>query len=113
MKSCVMVFAVLMAGVAVAQGRTSKKKLSVEACLTASKAPPNSDACIGASSNRCIGPDECAKSSSEVVARLDGEQKQWDKVLNSSFQKLPEQQAKLRDMQRVWIDARDRTYTFY
>lgn len=69
-------------------------------------------------SNSCIGPDEGSKPDSAVISCLNDEQQQWDKVLNASFRALmqgldPEQQQKLRDMQRSWIDTRERTRAFY
>jgi len=102
----------------VAQAQSPKAKQSVDTCLAATKAKPNTDTCIGVTSNPCIGPDEGAKRDSEVTACLDDEQKQWDKVLNASYQALlkglePEQQQKLRDMQRIWLQSRDATCRFY
>ncbi|MBI3701119.1 MAG: DUF1311 domain-containing protein [Afipia sp.] len=105
-------------GIASAQAQSPKAKPSVETCLAATKAKPNTDTCIGAASNPCIGPDEGAKRDSEVTACLDDEQKQWDKVLNASYQALlkglePEQQTKLREMQRLWLQSRAATCGFY
>jgi len=116
-RSYVVMFAALLT-ITVAHAQTPKAKPTVEACLAASKAPPNSDTCIGVTSNPCIGPDEGAKRDSEVVACLDDEQRQWDKVLNASFQALlkglePEQQTKLREMQRAWLVSRELTCRFY
>lgn len=118
MKSAIALVAILISCLSVAQAKTPVAKPSVEACLAKSKARPNTDVCIGVISNPCIGPDEGAKRDSEVVACLDEEQQQWDKVLNASFQALvkgldPEQQTKLREMQRAWIAARDLTCRFY
>ncbi len=53
-----------------------------------------------------------------MVACLDSEQQQWDMVLNASFQTLvkglePEQQQKLREMQRAWLVSRAATCGFY
>lgn len=94
-------------------------EVSVEACLKAAgnKARALED-CIGKASGRCIGSDEGAKSSTEVRACLDAEQAQWDKLLNASYQALlkglePDQQAKLREMQRSWIETRTKTCDFY
>ena len=117
MKSLVVILAIVFASAA-AQAQTPRSKPSVESCLVASKAKPNTDACIGVTSNPCIGPDEGAKRDSEVIACLDDEQKQWDKVLNASFQALikglePEQQIKLREMQRIWLQSRAATCQFY
>jgi uncharacterized protein YecT (DUF1311 family) len=116
-KSSVAILAVLFTGAGAALAQTPKAK-SVEICLAASRARPNTDICIGVTSDACIGPDEGSKPDSAVIACLNGEQAQWDKVLNASFQALvkglePEQQQKLRDMQRSWIGTRERTCGFY
>lgn len=117
-----MMIAIFLAGAETALAQSPKAEISkaksVEACLAASKVRPNSDMCIGVTSNPCIGPDEESKPDSAVIACLDSERRQWDKVLNASFQALikglePGQQQKLRDMQRSWIDTRDRTCGFY
>ena len=79
MKSLVVILASVLASSA--QAQTPKTKQTVESCLAASKAKPNTDVCIGVTSNPCIGPDEGAKTSREVTACLDDEQGQWDKVL--------------------------------
>ena len=115
MKSFVVI---LVAVLTSATAHAQKAKPSVEACLAASKARPNTDACIGVTSNPCIGPDEGAKRDSEVIACLADEQQHWDKVLNASFQALlkglePEQQTKLHEMQRIWLQSRAATCGFY
>lgn len=53
-----------------------------------------------------------------MVACLDAGQQQWDRVLNASFQALikgleAEQQTKLREMQRIWLQSRAATCAFY
>ena len=122
MKSMIAFVAVLIFGLAVAHAQTPRKNQTVDACLAASKAnpkfKPNTDICIGVTSNPCIGPDEGAKRDSDVIACLDDERKQWDMVLNAAFQALkkslePEQQTKLTEMQRAWIASRDLTCQFY
>ena len=117
MKSLIVILAVILA-TGVAQAQSSKTKPTLESCLAASKAKPNTDTCISIISNPCIGPDEGAKRDSEVIACLDDEQRQWDKVLNASFQVLvkglePEQQKKLREIQRIWLQSRAATCGFY
>ena len=117
MKSSVVILAVILAS-GIAQAQSPTVKPTVESCLAASKAKPNTDVCIGVTSNPCIGPDEGAKRDSEVIACLDGEMTQWDKVLNTSFQALlkglePDQQKKLREMQRIWLQSRAATCGFY
>lgn len=122
MRSWIVILAGLLATalfvIVPAQAQTHKSKQTVEACLAASKAKPNTDTCIGVTSNPCIGPDEGAKPDSAVIACLDDEQQHWDKVLNASFQALlkglePEQQTKLREMQRTWLTSRATTCGFY
>ncbi len=118
MKSAIAIVAILISGLAAAQAEPPHAKPTVEACLATSKARPNTDACIGVTSKPCIGPDEGAKRDPDVIACLDAEQQQWDKVLNASFQALikglePEQQTKLRETQRAWIASRDLTCRFY
>ena len=118
MKRSIVILVALVAVACGAQAQSPKAKPSVEGCLAASKAPPNTDMCIGVTSNPCIGPDEGAKRDSEVIACLNGEQQQWDRVLNASFQALikglePEQQQKLREMQRMWLSLRASTCNFY
>lgn len=118
MKSAIALVAIMISGFSAAQAQTPRAKPTVEACLAKSKAGPNTDLCIGVTSNPCIGPEEGAKRDSGLIACLNDEQQQWDKVLNASFQTLikglePEQQAKLRETQRAWIASRDLTCNFY
>ncbi|MDR3465265.1 MAG: DUF1311 domain-containing protein [Xanthobacteraceae bacterium] len=97
----------------------SAAEAPVAACLhAAGDKPAAQERCIGKVSGACIGPDEGARSDGDVIGCLDGEQAQWDKLLNASYQALlkglePEQQAKLREMQRSWIDARKKSCEFF
>jgi uncharacterized protein YecT (DUF1311 family) len=92
---------------------------SVEACIKAARpATAAQERCIGKMSSACIGPDEGARSDGDVIGCLDGEQAQWDRLLNAAYQAMmkglePEQQTKLRDMQRSWIETRKKTCDFY
>src|SRR5262245_31544027 len=91
---------------------------SVQACVGAAGGRGSLDACIGKVSEACIGPDEGAKPEREVSQCLYTEQAQWDRLLNTAYQTLakdlePDQRVKLRDMQRSWIDTRDKTCQFY
>ena len=54
---------------------------------------------------------------SEVTACYERERLVWDGILNDSFRRLrakldDDQQGKLRDMQRAWIAARDKSCAF-
>jgi uncharacterized protein YecT (DUF1311 family) len=74
---------------------------------------------------RCIGmvADPClkrpaAQSTAGQVACADRELVVWDDILNETYRRLrdkldDEQKAKAREMQRAWIDSRDRTCGFY
>jgi uncharacterized protein YecT (DUF1311 family) len=72
---------------------------------------------------RCIGvvADPCLKRAGSTADRnacADRERAVWDAMLNDIYGRLgnhldEEQKTKARDMQRVWIDARDKTCAFY
>jgi uncharacterized protein YecT (DUF1311 family) len=72
---------------------------------------------------RCIGvvADPCLKNATSTAdsnACADRERLVWDAMLNDNYRRLresldAEQQTKARDMQRAWIEARDKTCTFY
>jgi uncharacterized protein YecT (DUF1311 family) len=91
----------------------------VQACLKSKKPGTVSwEACIESAYRQCIGPDENAKPSSDVVGCLRREKLVWDQMLNDAFRKLRDglddsQRIKLRDMQRSWVETRDKTCAFY
>ena len=71
---------------------------------------------------RCIGVvvDPClkrARSTADQNACADRELRVWDDILNETYrlgQHLDDdQKAKARDMQRAWIENRDKTCAFY
>ena len=100
------------------RAKRSDDKRSVEACLaSAGRGVKALEGCIGTVADACIGPDEGARRDSEVIACLDGEQAQWDRLLNEAYQVLlkgldPDQQVKLRAMQRAWLDSRKKSCDF-
>lgn len=72
--------------------------------------------CIGVVSEPCV-KDEMAMPPSEIIACYDRERAVWDDILNKSFKTLREeleykQIRKLREMQRAWIAARDKSCAF-
>ena len=76
------------------------------------------DRCIGVTSAPCVGPDEGSRTPADLIACDDREQKEWDELLNDAYRRLQkalddEQRGKLRDMQRAWIESRDKTCRFY
>jgi uncharacterized protein YecT (DUF1311 family) len=72
---------------------------------------------------RCIGVvvDPClkrARSTADQNACADRELAVWDDILNETYRRLSarldeEQKGKARDMQRSWIETRDKTCAFY
>jgi uncharacterized protein YecT (DUF1311 family) len=72
---------------------------------------------------RCIGVvvDPClkrARSTADQNACADRELAVWDDILNETYRRLgrhldEEQKGKARDMQRSWIETRDKTCAFY
>ena len=66
----------------------------------------------------CMGGDETGVSSWRQIECLDRERLVWDKIINDSYKTMmnalePDQQAKLREMQRSWIHTRDLTCAFW
>ncbi|MDR3467337.1 MAG: lysozyme inhibitor LprI family protein [Xanthobacteraceae bacterium] len=92
---------------------------TVEACVRgAGNRTAAREACIGRVATACIGPDEGARSDGFIRDCFNSEQQQWDRLLNVAYKTLiqglePDRQAKLREMQRAWIDSRERTCNFY
>jgi len=80
---------------------------------------------VARNGERCIGiiADPCLKrpgalSNADMAACAGRESSVWDDILNETFRRLrdkldDEQKGKLRDMQRAWIESRDRTCAFY
>jgi uncharacterized protein YecT (DUF1311 family) len=96
----------------------ARDSAAVQSCIKSARGgPPQQERCIG------IVADPCAKrpgaeSTAGQVACADRELAVWDDILNETFRRLrdkldDDQKAKLRDMQRAWIDSRDRTCAFY
>jgi uncharacterized protein YecT (DUF1311 family) len=75
-------------------------------------------ACLMTVARPCMGGDQAAAGSARQIACLDRERLVWDKIVNDSYKTMmaalePDQQAKLRDMQRSWINTRDLTCGFW
>src|SRR5437867_3531436 len=71
--------------------------------------------CIGVVADPCL---KSARSTADQNACADRELAVWDDILNETYRRLgrhldEEQQAKARDMQRSWIETRDKTCAFY
>ena len=75
-------------------------------------------ACLMTVAKPCMGGDEASATARRQIDCLDREQQVWDKILNDSYKTMmnalePDQQAKLREMQRSWIQTRDLTCAFW
>ena len=75
-------------------------------------------ACLMTVAKPCMGGDETGVSSRRQIECLDRERLVWDKIINDSYQAMmnaldPDQQAKLREMQRSWMQTRDLTCMFW
>jgi uncharacterized protein YecT (DUF1311 family) len=75
-------------------------------------------ACLMTVAKPCMGGDEAAAVDRRKIDCLDRERLVWDKMLNDSYKTMmnaldPDQQTKLREMQRSWIHTRDLTCAFW
>jgi uncharacterized protein YecT (DUF1311 family) len=75
-------------------------------------------ACLMTVARLCMGGDETNVTSRRQIDCLDRERLVWDKIVNDSYQAMmkaldSDQQAKLREMQRSWIQTRDLTCMFW
>jgi uncharacterized protein YecT (DUF1311 family) len=75
-------------------------------------------ACLMIVARPCMGGDEAGASSRRKIACLDRERGVWDQIVNDSYKAMmtaldPDQQTKLREMQRSWIQTRDLTCGFW
>ena len=74
--------------------------------------------CLMTVAKPCMGGDEAAAIDRRKIDCLDRERLVWDKIVNDSYKTMinaldPDQQAKLREMQRSWIHTRDLTCAFW
>jgi uncharacterized protein YecT (DUF1311 family) len=75
-------------------------------------------ACLMAVAKPCMGGDEDGARDRRKIDCLDRERLVWDQIVNESYKTLmkalePEQQDKLRLMQRSWIQTRDLSCGFW
>jgi uncharacterized protein YecT (DUF1311 family) len=91
---------------------------AVQNCLKSQRGKElRGERCIGVVADPCLkGPS--AGSTVGQNACADRELAVWDAMLNDTYQRLrnrldEEQNAKMREMQRAWIESRDKTCAFY
>jgi uncharacterized protein YecT (DUF1311 family) len=89
---------------------------AVQNCLKSQRGKElNGERCIGVVADPCL---KQSRSTADSNACADRELAVWDGMLNDTYRRLAdhlddEQKAKARDMQRVWIESRDKTCGFY
>ena len=91
---------------------------AIQSCIKSVKGSViRADRCIGTVADPCLKRPG-AQSTADMVQCAGREAAVWDDILNETFRRLrdkldEEQRTKLRDMQRAWIESRDRTCAFY
>jgi uncharacterized protein YecT (DUF1311 family) len=89
----------------------------IQDCIKSAAEPRQMERCIGIVADPCADRDD-TKSTADQVACAAREHAVWDDILNETFRRLRDkldakQKVKLRDMQRAWVESRDRTCAFY
>ncbi len=120
MRSTLAVALLILAAVAAfaAEKPDARASAKIQDCVKSAKNLEAAGArCIGIVSNPCLDDDK-TRSTADMNACVDREQAVWDDILNETYRRLrerldAEQQNKLREMQRAWIDSRDKTCAFY
>ena len=120
-------FALVMAGPSLAHAvdPPAKDVATIDDCLRkqqqrkgGSSQEADEAACLMRIAKPCMGGDEAGAADHRKMDCLARERLVWDKSLNDSYTFLmkaldPDQQTKLRDMQRSWIQTRDLTCAFW
>jgi uncharacterized protein YecT (DUF1311 family) len=89
----------------------------VQSCVKSAAETRDRERCIGVVADPCAERDD-AQSTADQVACAARELAVWDDILNETYRRLRDkldtkQKAKLRDMQRAWVQSRTRTCDFY
>jgi uncharacterized protein YecT (DUF1311 family) len=101
-----------------AQKPDARDSQAIQSCIKSARGgPQQQERCIGIIADPCL-KRPAANSTAGQTACADRELAVWDDILNETFRRLrdkldDEQKTKLRDMQRAWIESRDRTCAFY
>jgi uncharacterized protein YecT (DUF1311 family) len=106
-----------------ADGPAAKDVATIGDCLRKRDRPGGSQeaaeaACLMTVARPCMGGNEAEAGSRRQIACLDRERLVWDKIVNDSDKAMmaalePDQQTKLREMQRSWIQTRDLSCAFW
>jgi uncharacterized protein YecT (DUF1311 family) len=116
-RTCIAIACLFLLTSAGAQGAPeSDASAAIQDCVK-THGPYKGESCIGIVSGPCLQRGETS-STADMVACVASEEKVWDDILNETYRRLREkldaqQRKKLRDMQRAWIESRDKTCAFY
>jgi uncharacterized protein YecT (DUF1311 family) len=101
-------------------GQTEKPQprdvTAVQNCLKSQRGKElQGERCIGVVADPCL---KNARSTADSNSCADRERLVWDAMLNDTYQRLrdhldDEQKNKAREMQRAWMESRDKTCTFH
>jgi uncharacterized protein YecT (DUF1311 family) len=98
--------------------QAARDSSAIQSCIKSVRGPvQKADRCIDTIAGPCLKRPGTL-STADMVACAGREAAVWDDILNETFRRLNEklddaQRIKLRDMQRAWIESRDRTCAFY
>jgi uncharacterized protein YecT (DUF1311 family) len=96
----------------------ARDSAAIQSCIKSARGDvTTAERCIDTIADPCL-KRPAANSTAGQVACVDRELAVWDDILNETFRRLrdkldAEQKIKLRDMQRAWIESRDKTCAFY
>ncbi len=111
-------FAALVASPALAQSKPdAHAAATIQDCVKTKSATGIAETCIGIVSTPCLERNK-APTTADMVNCVNGEIAVWNDILNETSRRLRDklndtQKEKLRDMQRAWVDSRDKTCAFY
>ena len=114
--AAVMIALPLGSAVAESTAPNARDVATVQDCLKSQRGSDlKGERCIGVVADPCL---KRARSTADQNACAGRELAVWDDILNETYRRLgqhldDDQKAKARDMQRAWIESRDKTCTFY
>lgn len=90
---------------------------AIESCIKEKESKEGADRCIGLIANPCLDTP-AGQSTAGQAGCYQREQLVWDDILNETYRRLQGQfegklKTQLRDLQRVWIEARKQQCEFY
>jgi uncharacterized protein YecT (DUF1311 family) len=116
--ACAMTMMMPTASLAQNAKPSARDSAAIQSCIKSVRGSArNAERCIETIAGPCLNRPK-ALSTADMVACASREVAVWDDILNETYRRLrdkldEEQKPKLRDMQRAWIESRDRTCQFY